>query len=90
MAIFGAEILRVLFNIEKLLKVNVMYKIRRFDLITSDERTEYAAMGKEKNGEFVAYEDFVDFVEDFQYDLRELQTKYDKLVNKLGDLYRET
>lgn len=40
-------------------------------------------------GEFVTFEDHEDALINAQIDFNELQKKYNKLVNTLGDLYRE-
>ncbi len=42
------------------------------------------------SGDYVTYEDYENDILDIKYDLDILQKKYDRLVEKLGELYRES
>ena len=41
------------------------------------------------SGDYVLFEDYEDALIDAAYDLRVLQEKYDALVKKIGNIYKE-
>lgn len=61
--------------------------INRWDL----ERIDYEdfAMRLSVSGDYVLFEDYEEALGNLEYDLKALQRKYDLLVDKIGDVYRE-
>lgn len=61
--------------------------IERFDPLDPCDLS--ARMEADSDGDWVRFYDHEEAIDEVRYDLKELQKKYDKLVEKLGDLYRE-
>lgn len=61
--------------------------IERYDMQYDDCNNDF--IGKDIDGNYVLFEDYEDALLDAQYDLKELQKKYDKLIEKIGEIYRE-
>lgn len=61
-----------------------MTNVKRYD--TAD----YSGhMREDVSGDYVIFEDYEDALIDAQADLKEIQKKYDNLLNTLGMLYQE-
>lgn len=58
--------------------------IKRYDPAWRD-----GFMQEESDGDYVLFDDYEEALGNLEYDLKALQRKYDILVDKIGDVYRE-
>lgn len=61
--------------------------IKRYDCVASNGEDAYPI--ERRNGEYVLFEDYETALAIAESDFKVLQRDYQKLVDKIGDLYRE-